>query len=81
METTFAAGQAAKGAVSRIAAYSELAEYTPVDIRNAWGLACSFDIYDCQPETIRDADKIKQFVRELCDLIAMLVKILPGSGE
>ena len=36
-----------------------------------WGLACSFDIYDCDPATIRDADKIRQFVKELCDLIEM----------
>lgn len=36
-----------------------------------WGLASSFDIYHCNPETIRDADKIKQFVIELCDLIDM----------
>jgi len=36
-----------------------------------WGVASSFDIYDCNPETIRDADKIKQFVIELCDLIEM----------
>lgn len=45
-----------------------------VDYKNLtgiWGLACSFDIYDCDPETIRNADKIKQFVKELCDLIEM----------
>jgi S-adenosylmethionine/arginine decarboxylase-like enzyme len=36
-----------------------------------WGIASSFDIYDCNPETIRDADKIKRFVIELCDLIEM----------
>ena len=36
-----------------------------------WGLASSIDIYDCDPATIRDADKIKQFVVELCDLIEM----------
>ena len=36
-----------------------------------WGISSSFDIYDCNPETIRDADKIKQFVIELCDLIEM----------
>ena len=36
-----------------------------------WGIASSFDIYQCNPETIRDADKIKQFVVELCDLIEM----------
>ncbi len=36
-----------------------------------WGIASSFDIYNCDPETIRDADKIRQFVVELCDLIEM----------
>ena len=36
-----------------------------------WGISSSFDIYGCNPDTIRDADKIKQFVIELCDLIEM----------
>jgi len=36
-----------------------------------WGIASSIDIYDCNPDTIRDAEKIKQFVAELCDLIQM----------
>ena len=36
-----------------------------------WGMASSFDIYDCIPETIRDAEKIRQLVRELCELIEM----------
>lgn len=36
-----------------------------------WGILSSIDLYDCNPETIRDADKIKQFVVELCDLIEM----------
>jgi len=36
-----------------------------------WGLLSSIDIYDCDPATIRDADKIKRFVVELCDLIEM----------
>jgi len=39
--------------------------------KNAWGIATSVDIYDCNPDTIRDADKIRQFVFELCDLIDM----------
>jgi S-adenosylmethionine/arginine decarboxylase-like enzyme len=39
-----------------------------------WGIASSFDIYHCNPETIRNADKIKQFVIELCDLIEMTEK-------
>jgi S-adenosylmethionine/arginine decarboxylase-like enzyme len=38
---------------------------------NVWGIASSIDIYNCNPETIRDADKIRQFVVELCDLIEM----------
>lgn len=38
---------------------------------SVWGIASSFDIYDCNPETIRDAEKIRQFVIELCDLIEM----------
>lgn len=36
-----------------------------------WGIETSLDLYECNPETIRDADKIKQFVIELCDLIKM----------
>lgn len=37
----------------------------------AWGLAASFDLRSCDGDTIRSADKIKQFVIELCDLIKM----------
>lgn len=71
MKTKFAAGEAVKGAVTRIAAYEELSQYSPEEIKEAWGLACSFDIYDCDPETIRDAEAIRRFVYELCDLIEM----------
>ena len=39
--------------------------------RSAWGVAASIDIYNCAPETIRNADKIRRFVRELCELIGM----------
>jgi len=39
--------------------------------QKVWGMASSFDIYNCSPETIRDADKIRQFVIELCELIKM----------
>ena len=38
---------------------------------NAWGLAAGIDLHGCNPETIRDAEKIKQFVVELCDRIGM----------
>ncbi len=36
-----------------------------------WGLLTSLDIYGCNPEIIRDSEKIKQYVIELCDLIGM----------
>lgn len=38
---------------------------------NAWGIASAIDIYDCSSEKIRDADAIRRFVVELCDLIEM----------
>ena len=41
------------------------------DSKNVWGVATSVDIYNCNPKTIRSAAKIKQFVKELCDLIEM----------
>jgi len=39
--------------------------------KNAWGIASSIDIYNCNPQMIRDADVIRNFVVELCDLIEM----------
>ena len=36
-----------------------------------WGLLSCIDLYECNPELIRDKEKIKQFVSELCDLIEM----------
>ncbi|VBB43023.1 conserved hypothetical protein [uncultured Desulfatiglans sp.] len=39
--------------------------------KEPWGLLTSLDIYDCNPDTIRDAEAIKRFVVELCDLIEM----------
>lgn len=71
METAFKAGQAVKGAVTRLTAHEELSQYDSRDIENAWGLACSFDIYDCNSDTIRDAGEIRRFVCELCELIEM----------
>lgn len=70
-KTAFSAGEAVHGAVTRLTACGELKNFSSQDISKAWGLACSFDIYDCNPETIRNADEIKRFVRELCDLIDM----------
>ncbi|NNG02389.1 MAG: S-adenosylmethionine decarboxylase [Desulfobacteraceae bacterium] len=39
--------------------------------RKVWGIASSIDIYDCDPDIIRNAEIIRQFVVELCDLIEM----------
>ena len=36
-----------------------------------WGLSSSIDLYGCNPVFIRNPEKIRQFVRELCDLIKM----------
>lgn len=71
MKKEFAAGAAVKDAVSHLTAHEALRQYDAEDIKQAWGLACSFDIYDCDPLIIRDAEAIKRFVRELCDLIEM----------
>ena len=38
---------------------------------DAWGLHSAIDLHGCNPDTIRDADAIKQFVVELCDRIGM----------
>ena len=44
---------------------AEVAEPAP------WGILSSIDLYGCNPDKIRDADLIKKFVVELCDLIEM----------
>ena len=36
-----------------------------------WGLSSSIDLHSCNGDYIRDAEKIKKFVVELCDLIEM----------
>ena len=37
----------------------------------SWGLLSSIDLHNCNPNLIRDAEKIKQYVRELCSKIDM----------
>jgi S-adenosylmethionine/arginine decarboxylase-like enzyme len=37
----------------------------------AWGLCTAVDLQDCIPDLIRDADHIKRYVVELCELIGM----------
>lgn len=39
--------------------------------KDAWGLVASIDLHNCNAETIRNSEKIKQFVIELCDKIGM----------
>ena len=41
------------------------------DELGAWGLYCSIDIHNCDPEIIRDGEMIRQYVVQLCDLIGM----------
>ena len=36
---------------------------------NAWGLYSSVDIYNCDPEYIRDEEIIKLYIIQLCDLL------------
>lgn len=47
------------------------AEQNQSEIEQPWGLLSCIDLYNCNPETIRNNKKIKQFVKELCDLIEM----------
>jgi len=37
----------------------------------AWGLCTAVDLQDCNPDLIRDAESIRRYVVELCDLIGM----------
>ena len=39
--------------------------------KNPWGVLTSVDIYEADPELMQNAEKIKRFVYELCDLIDM----------
>jgi len=36
-----------------------------------WGLLTSIDLFNCDPDLIRDAEAVKRYVYELCDLIGM----------
>ena len=48
-----------------------LAARTIAETELVWGMASAIDIYSCDPEKIRDAETIRRFVVELCDLIEM----------
>jgi S-adenosylmethionine/arginine decarboxylase-like enzyme len=40
-------------------------------VQQVWGIASAIDIYGCAPLKIRDAEVIRRFVAELCELIEM----------
>lgn len=42
-----------------------------INTDNFWGISTSIDIYNCDPNIIRDSEAIKEFVKQLCDLIEM----------
>ncbi len=41
------------------------------DRRRAWGLLTSIDLFECDPDLIRDGEAIKRYIIELCELIDM----------
>lgn len=41
------------------------------DKSDAWGISTAIDIYDCNPQIIRDAESIRSFVYQLCDQLDM----------
>lgn len=41
------------------------------DSMDAWGLHTLINLHQCNPETIRDKNKIKEYVDRLCGLIGM----------
>jgi len=40
----------------------------------AWGYELIIDLYDCNPEKIRNAETIKQYVIELCDVVINMTR-------
>lgn len=39
---------------------------------SVWGISSAIDIYDCDPEKIRNPELIRQFAIDLCDFIEMV---------
>jgi S-adenosylmethionine decarboxylase len=50
---------------------SEDCARTEPRVKPPWGLLSCIDLYECDPDIIRDAEAIKTFVVQLCDLIKM----------
>lgn len=49
----------------------DLAYQLRFETTGAWGLVTALDLHDCNPETLRDKDKIYEFTIELCDRIGV----------
>ena len=47
----------------------ELAAVRMEVAQDLWGLASAIDIYNCDPDIIRDEKEIRRFVVELCEFI------------
>lgn len=41
------------------------------EVSRAWGLLTSVDLHDCNPQTIRSAEAIERFAKELCERLAV----------
>jgi len=39
------------------------------DAKASWGMLTSLNLHGCNPETIRDSEKVKKHVYQLCELI------------
>ena len=39
--------------------------------KSAWGIETTVDVHNCDPNLIRSEDAIKEYVKQLCDLIQM----------
>ncbi len=54
---------------SNIMTYDEITEYYHKN--NCWGLLSSLDVKNCDPELIRSAEAIQEYVLKLCEVIKM----------
>jgi S-adenosylmethionine/arginine decarboxylase-like enzyme len=54
---------------SHIKTFAEIKAY--YEAADCWGLLSSLDVKNCEPDLIRSADAIKEYVIKLCDLIGM----------
>ena len=59
------------GLLKTTEARSSIPSFEQYNDLNAYGLYSSVDIYNCDPEIMRDADMIKLYLMQLCDLLEM----------